>query len=82
MMNAWNTVIFMKSNKHMNDMNAMAKWDGVESIWSTTGEWDWCVKMDAKSSSPENAEAMVAKMREGHWASETKTNWWRQVSSK
>ena len=81
-MSTWNSVIFMRSNKPMADMNAMAKWDGVESIWSTTGDWDWCVKLDSKSSSPEKAEAMVAKIREGHWASETKTSWWKEISAK
>lgn len=81
-MNTWNSVIFMKSNKSMPDMNAMIKWDGVESIWSTSGEWDWCVKLDSKSSTPEKTEALVSRMREGHWASETKTSWWKQVAVK
>ena len=36
-MNAWNSVIFVKSNKSMSDMNAMAKWDGVQGMWSTSG---------------------------------------------
>lgn len=81
-MNTWNSVIFLKSSKAAAEMSAMSKWEGVESIWSTTGEWDWCVKLNTKSSSPENAEAMVAKMRAGHWASETQTNWWKQVSAK
>lgn len=81
-MNAWNSVIFMKSDKSMSDMNAMAKWEGVESMWSTSGDWDWCVKLDSQSSSPEKAEMMVARMREGQWATETKTNWWKRVAAK
>lgn len=81
-MNAWNSVIFMKSNKSMSDMNTMAKWDGVEKMWSTSGDWDWCIKLDQKSSTPEKAEAFVARMREGHWATETQTNWWKEVPAK
>lgn len=81
-MNAWNSVIFMKSNKPMSDMNAMAKWEGVEGMWSTTGDWDWCIKLDQKSSSPEKTEAFVARMRDGHWATETKTHWWKEVAAK
>lgn len=82
MMNTWNSVIFMKSSRPMSDMDTMSKWEGVESIWSTTGDWDWCVKLETKSSSPEKAEAMVERMRQGNWATETKTNWWKQVSAK
>jgi hypothetical protein len=78
-MNTWNSVIFMKSNKTMSDMNAMAKWDGVEKMWSTSGDWDWCVKLDQKMSSPEQAEAFVARMRAGQWATETQTHWWKEV---
>lgn len=85
-MNAWNSVIFMKTNKAMNDMNDMAKemmkWEGVESMWSTTGDWDWCIKLDSKSSSPEKTEMFVARMREGKWATDTKTNWWKEVQVK
>lgn len=81
-MNTWNSVIFMKSNKPMTDMSKMMKWEGVENMWSTSGEWDWCVKLDAKSSTPEKAEAVVARMREGNWASETQTHWWKQVPAK
>lgn len=81
MKNAWNSVIFMKSNKSMDEMNAMAKWDGIESMWHTSGmPWDWCVKLDKSMSAPEKAEEMVQKMRAGHWATETATHWWKQVS--
>ena len=79
MMNSWNSVIFMKSDKSMADMNEMAKWEGVDKMWSTSGDWDWCVQL--KSSSPEDAEKMVMKMRKGQWATQTKTNWWKQISA-
>lgn len=81
-MNSWNSIIFMKSNKSMSDVNAMSKWEGVEGMWSTTGDWDWCIKLDSKSSSPEKTEEFVNKMRQGNWACETKTQWWKQVAAK
>lgn len=81
MMNSWNTVIFMKSKKPWMELRPMAKWEGVESMWSTTGDWDWCIKLDKKSSSPEMAQEFVARMRDGNWASETQTNWWKEISA-
>lgn len=82
MMNTWNSVIFMKSDKPWSDLNSMMKWDGVEKMWSTTGEWDWCIKLDMKSSTPEKTEEFVNRMRDGHWASATKTHWWKEVAAK
>lgn len=82
MMNMWNSVIFVKSSKSMADMSAMAKWEGVKEIWSTMGNWDWCVQLDEKSSTPEKTEEFVNRMRQGNWATATKTNMWRRVSAK
>lgn len=81
-MDAWNSVIFLKSNKPWSELSGVSKWDGVEKIWSTTGDWDWCIKLDSKSSTPEKAEAFVSKIRDGKWASETKTHWWKEVSAR
>lgn len=80
-MNNWNSVIFLKSDKKWSDLSSIAKWDGVEQIWSTSGEWDWCVKLDKNHSTPEKAEMFVSKIRDGHWASNTQTNWWKHVSA-
>ncbi|KTD47994.1 hypothetical protein Lqui_2258 [Legionella quinlivanii] len=83
MMNNWNSVIFLKTEKSSSDMmNMMSKWDGIENMWSTTGDWDWCIKLDSKSSSPEKTEEFVNRMREGHWATQTKTNWWKQIDKR
>lgn len=82
MMNNWNSVIFMKSDKSWSDICSMSKWEGVEDMWSTTGEWDWCIKLDSKCSTPEKAEEFVNKMRQGHWAKDTQTHWWKQVDAK
>lgn len=79
MKNAWNSVIFMKSDKSMSDMDQMSKWAGVDKMWSTTGDWDWCLLLN--SSSPEEAEKFVMKMRDGNWATETKTQVWKQMSA-
>lgn len=79
MMNSWNSVIFMRSNKDAKALAAMAKWEEVDRMWSTSGEWDWCVQLKPKNSSPEMTETVVNRMRDGQWANETKTQWWRQV---
>lgn len=79
MMNTWNSIIFMKTEKSSDDMNQMSKWDGVENMWSTSGDWDWCIKLDMNSSTPEKTEAFVNKMRTGQWATQTKTQWWKEV---
>lgn len=78
----WNSVIFIKSGKSMADMNALAKWEGVMDMWTTTGDWDWCIKLDPKMSSPAKTEEFVNRMRQGNWASATKTNWWKQVAAR
>ena len=78
-MNAWNSVIFMKSNKSWPELSKLMKWEGVENMWSTTGDWDWCIKLDMKMSSPEKAEEFVARMRKENMAVDTKTNWWKEV---
>ena len=72
----------MKSDKKWPELSSISKWDGVEQVWSTSGDWDWCVKLDKQSSTPEKAEAFVSKVRDGHWASATKTNWWKEVAAK
>ncbi|STX29108.1 Uncharacterised protein [Legionella beliardensis] len=79
-MNAWNSVIFMKTNKPWSEINAMAKWEGVEKMWSTMGDWDWCIKLNGEASTPEKTEAFVSRMREQQWATETKTSWWKEIS--
>lgn len=81
-MDAWNSIIFMKTNKPWADMKSMLKWDEVDGMWSTTGDWDWCIKLNSKSSSPEKTEEFINRMRDGKWATETKTNWWKEVAMK
>ena len=58
MMNSWNSVIFMRSKKSPKEIAAMAMWDEVDKMWSTSGNWDWCVKLKPKNSSPEMTESV------------------------
>lgn len=78
-MNQWNSVVFLRSSKPWSEISKLCKWDGVESVWSTSGDWDWCVKLNSKFSSPEHTEAFVSKVRDGHWAMETKSQWWKNM---
>lgn len=79
MTNNWHSVIYMKSPMQWEKLQEMMKWDGVESMWSTSGKWDWCIKLDKGMSTPEKTEAFVARMRDGKWATETQTNWWKEM---
>ena len=80
--NTWSSVIFIKSTKPLSDMQAVSGWKEVAEMWTTMGDMDWCVRLKQESSSPEQTEAFVARLREGKWASETRTNMWKQVSSR
>ncbi len=80
-MNAWNSVIYMKSNKSLNEMKEMSSWKEIDSMWSTSGDWDWCVKLDSDNSTPEKAEAFTTRLRSGNWVSDTRTNWWREIAA-
>lgn len=77
-MDAWNSVVFVRA-KSMPDKAAMKKMMGVEKMWSTSGDWDWCIQLDAKHSTPEQTEMFVSQLRNSPWVAETKTNWWKQV---
>ncbi|KTD34558.1 hypothetical protein E3983_02915 [Legionella israelensis] len=81
-MATWNSVIFLKTQKDWTDTDNVSKWPGVKEIWSTSGEWDWCIKLDKDHSSPEQTEKFVAKLRQADWVADTESNWWREVYSK
>jgi hypothetical protein len=81
-MAAWNTVIFLKTKGSWTDTDNIAKWPGVKSIWSTSGEWDWCIKLDKDHSTPEKTEEFVTKLRKADWVDHTESSWWREVYSK
>lgn len=52
-------------------------WPGVEKIWSTSGQWDWIVKLTNDSSSWEGAKKIMWKLKEHKWVSDTNT-WWSE----
>jgi hypothetical protein len=81
-MSAWNSVIFLKTNGSWTDTDNVAKWPGVHQIWSTSGDWDWCIKLDQDNSSPEKTEQFVSKLRQSEWVANTESSWWREVHSK
>lgn len=80
MMNTWNSMIFMKSGKSQSEMMDLAKWKEVDGMWSTSGDWDWCLKLKQDASSPEVTEKVIEKMRKEKWATDTKTGWWKEMS--
>lgn len=78
-MNSWNSVVFLKTKKSWSDSQSIAKMKGVQSVWSTSGDWDWCIKLDNKHSTPEETADFVNKLRSADWVSDTKTSWWKEV---
>ena len=81
-MSNWNSVIFIKTKKEWTDTDTVSKWSGVEKIWSTSGDWDWCIKMDKAHSNPDQTEELVARLRSTDWVANTESTWWREVYSK
>lgn len=76
----WTGVVFVKTNNSWSDPAAIVKMGGVRDVWSTSGEWDWCIKLDSKHSTPEETEQFVKQLRKADWVSDTKTSWWKEVS--
>lgn len=79
-MSAWNSVVFLKTKNSWSDSSSIAKMKGVQSLWSTSGDWDWCIKLDPKHSSPEETASFVSTLRKADWVADTSTNWWKEVS--
>lgn len=77
-MKSWNSVIFIKTKSDWSDTKLISKMPGVESLWSVTGEWDWCIKLDSQHSSPEQTETFVKNLRKADWVSQTNTSWWKR----
>ncbi|KTD63327.1 hypothetical protein [Legionella shakespearei] len=78
-MNSWNSVVFLKTKNAWSDSSSIAKMSGVQSLWSTSGDWDWCIKLDPKHSTPEETAVFVKNLRNADWVAETKTSWWKEV---
>ncbi|KTD75619.1 hypothetical protein [Legionella waltersii] len=79
-MNTWNSIVFIKTKNAWSDSASLAKLNGVQNIWSTSGDWDWCVKLDSKHSTPDETSEFVKNLRKADWVADTKTSWWKEVS--
>lgn len=79
-MNEWSSVVFLKTKNSIPDFAAIAKLNGVQNLWSTAGDWDWCIKLDQKHSTPEETAMFVKNLRNSDWVAETSTNWWKEIS--
>ena len=81
-MNSWNSVIFLKTKNSWSDSDSasIAKMNGVQNIWSTSGDWDWCIKLDSKHSTPEQTAVFVKNLRNSDWVAQTQTSWWKEVA--
>lgn len=77
-MKSWNSIVFIKTKNAWSDSASIAKMNGVQNLWSTTGDWDWCIKLDAKHSTPEETAAFVQTLRKSDWCADTNTSWWRE----
>ncbi|MBA2648888.1 MAG: hypothetical protein H0U75_04665 [Legionella sp.] len=77
-MKSWNSVVFIKTKNSWSDPASFAKMDGVQSLWSTSGDWDWCVKLDQSHSTPEETETFVKNLRKADWVASTNTSWWKE----
>lgn len=78
----WNSVVFLKTKGSWTDTDNVKQWPGVKEIWSTSGDWDWAIKLDKDYSTPEKTEEFVAKLRDAEWVANTESNWWREVYAK
>lgn len=78
-MSSWNSVVFLKTKNAWSDSQAITKMNGVQSVWSTSGDWDWCIQLDSKHSTPEETAVFVKKLRNSDWVADTNTSWWKEV---
>ncbi len=81
-MSKWNSFVFVKTQKSWTDTDTIKSWPGVDTIWSTTGEWDWCIKLDENHSTPEKTEEIAGKLRDADWVWDTRSSFWKTVASK
>ena len=78
----WNSYIFLKTNVSLTDTDEISKWSGVNKIWSTSGEWDWVIKLNEDHSTPEKTEEFVSNIRNIEWIADSSSKWWKEVYSK
>lgn len=74
---SWNAFIDVKGNGKLNQSNwsDVKSWAEVEYAWSTSGAWDWLLKLKGDIKSMDELEKLVFKLRSLGWVSDTRT-WW------
>jgi DNA-binding Lrp family transcriptional regulator len=80
----WNAQVWVKWNGEFphrwthDKWNWLSEWKEVKQAWSTMGEWDTCLVIDAKT--PEELESFVwKKLRSNNWVKDTRSIWAREV---
>ena len=76
----WTGNILIKSKHDEGDINwdEIKKWAEVEGVWTTTGTWDWWIKLKpSKEANLDSAKKIVWQLRKKPWVSSTET-WWSQ----
>ncbi len=78
---SWNAFIDIKANGKLNesDWAEVKKWAEVDQAWSTSGAWDWLVKLKSDVKCMDELEKLVFKLRSMGWVSETRTWWAKSV---
>ncbi len=78
---SWNGNIYVKTVGNLNDINwdEIKQWPEVESVWTTTGSWDWWIKLKpAQSQDQDSVQKLVWNLRKKPWVSSTETWWAKQ----
>lgn len=66
------------AKRNWTDWNWLSDWKEVKSAWSTMGDWDMVMWVQADS--PEALEQFVMnRLRSNEWVADTKTTWWHNV---
>lgn len=77
----WTGNILVKGTGAFGDVNwdEIKKWPEVEAVWTTTGTWDWWVKLKpAKETQLDTVEKLVWNLRKKPWVAATETWWAKQ----
>ena len=82
---SWSAQIYVKwkpeVRKDWENWDWLKDWPKVQAAWSTMGEWDAVLWVDAAT--PEEVEKFVFEhLRSNDWVQDTKTHWWNQVWQK
>lgn len=76
----WNAYVNVRGTGKINEAawREVKKWGDVEQVWSTSGDWDWLVKLSSSVNDWDKVKKFVVTLREQPWVTETHT-WWAQA---